>query len=287
MKPAFESLSSYQENSFIVRKFEEEAFASPYHFHPEYELTYIISGVGRRYVGTSMSDFFAGDFVLLGANLPHCWKTDTVNSKEKSRSVVVQFQECFLGNEFFEKPELMCISQLLRKSENGIQFTGKTENYRGKMLQILDEKNCFKKLLFILDLLHELSRTKTYAVLEKQKTATELSAAQQQRIHTAMAYIIDNFKTQVSLAKAASLANMTPHSFCKYFKKVTRKTFMEAVTDFRIDYASQQLIQTGDSISQISFNSGFNDVSNFHKTFKSRRKLSPLNYRTAFLKKLE
>jgi AraC-like DNA-binding protein len=79
---------------------------------------------------------------------------------------------------------------------------------------------------------------------------------------------------------------MTPHAFCRYFKRLNRKTFMEAVTDYRIDYAVRQLIHTSDSVASIAMNSGFNDISNFHKTFKSRMKLSPLSYRNTYIQKL-
>ena len=127
---------------------------------------------------------------------------------------------------------------------------------------------------------------KAYELLQQQQSQTTFSPAEQQRIHIAMAYIVENFKKEVSLNGAAAAVNMTPQSFCKYFKKLTRKTFMEAVTDYRIDYAAQQLIHTNHSISQIGFDSGFNDISNFHKTFKARMQLSPLSYRNTFLQKL-
>jgi len=287
MKPAFESLHSSGLHSFLVRQFEEKSFSAPYHFHPEYELTYILTGSGKRYVGANMNEFYPGDFVLLGANLPHCWKTEKIKGEEMSGSVVVQFQMDFLGTHFFEKPEMTLVLQLLEKSNNGLQFTGNTAMYKKKMLELLQEQNSFKKLILLLDLLHQLSLTKSYKLLEKQRIHTTFSAIEQQRIHVATAYIVEHFKKEVSLTTAASLANMTPQSFCKYFKKITRKTFMEVVTDYRIDYAAQQLIHTSHSVSQIGFDSGFNDLSHFHKTFKVRMQLSPLCYRNTFLRKLE
>src|SRR3954454_18979651 len=98
MKPAFESLSLFKQHSFLVRRFGEECFSAPYHFHPEYELTFILGGSGKRYIGANMSEFYPGDFVLLGSNLPHCWKMEQAAEQEKPGSVVVQFQKEFLGN---------------------------------------------------------------------------------------------------------------------------------------------------------------------------------------------
>jgi AraC-like DNA-binding protein len=285
MKPAFESLSSFKHQSFLVKKFGEECFSAPYHFHPEYELVFILGGSGKRYVGTNMNDFYPGDLVLLGTNLPHCWKKEQTTKEEKSGSVVVQFQKEFLGNDFFDKPEMINALQMLQKSSNGLHFIGNTTMYENKMLQLFEEKNSFKKIILFLDLLHELSFNKSYSLLEQQSQTT-LSPAEQHRIHIAMAYIVEHFKNDVSLTGAAAAVNMAPQSFCKYFKKHTRKTFMEAVTDYRVDYAAQQLIHTNQSISQIGFDSGFNDISNFHKTFRARMQLSPLSYRNTFLQKL-
>lgn len=76
MKPSLESVSSSGLNSFLVRQFEEKTFTAPYHVHPKFELTFILSGSGKRYVAATMNDFYPDDFVLLGLNLPHCWKTD-------------------------------------------------------------------------------------------------------------------------------------------------------------------------------------------------------------------
>ncbi len=284
MKASLEPLHASHLNSFLIRKFEEKVFSAPYHFHPEYELTYIVCGTGKRYVGNNMQDFYPGDFVLLGSNLPHCWKSDKMKAKQKSSSVVVQFPPDFLGDDFISKPELKQIFRLLRRSDNGVHFTGNTDTYKKKMMLLPEEENSFKRLILFLELLYDLSVTKKYACLDKQKNNTQLSDTEQQRIHAVLSYIIDHFKSEVSLAKAASVVNMAPHSFCKYFKKITRKTFIEAVTDYRIDYAARQLINTNHSISQIGFDSGFNDISNFHKTFKARMKLSPLIYRNTFLK---
>jgi AraC-like DNA-binding protein len=234
-----------------------------------------------------MNDFFPGDFVLAGSNLPHCWKIEeTIHQANSGGSIVVQFRKEFLGSDFFDKPEMTAVLQMLQKSSSGLHFTGSTEGYEKKMLQLYEEKNSFKKIIIFLDLLHELSLEKSCELLQQQQSPATFSPAEQQRIHIAMAYIVEHFKREVSLKGAAAAVNMTPQSFCKYFKKLTRKTFMEAVTDYRIDYAAQQLIHTNHSISKIGFDSGFNDISNFHKTFKTRMKLSPLSYRNTFLQKL-
>lgn len=286
MKASIENLSSSLLKSFLVRSFEEKSFTAPYHFHPEFELTLILSGSGKRYVGSKMHDFYPGDFILLGSNLPHCWKSKNTETSEISSSIVVQFKKEFLGEDFFEKPEMATVLQLLKRCDSGIRFTGNTILYKNKMQELLQEQNSFKRMILLLDLLNLLSLSKKKELLEKQKSSSIISTGEQQRLHVVMAYIVEHFKEQISLSKAAAIANMTPPAFCKYFKRITRKTFIEAVTEYRIDYAAQQLINTAHSISQISFDSGFNDLSHFHKTFKATMKLSPLCYRNEFIEKL-
>jgi AraC-like DNA-binding protein len=94
---------------------------------------------------------------------------------------------------------------------------------------------------------------------------------------------VDNFHNEISLNKAAQIIRMTPNAFCKYFKKVTRKTFMETVINYRINFAIQLLTETDKSIADVCFESGFGDISHFYKLFTSRMETSPLNYRKQFL----
>jgi len=287
MKASFESIQASEHHSFIARRFEENGFSAPYHFHPEYELTLIIQGYGKRYVGTHMNDYATGDLVLLGSNLPHCWKTAPSASNEKSISIVIQFQKYFLGKDFFSAPEAKRILQLLNNSNYGVQFTGDTLLLQQEMQKIVYEPDPFKKLLSILTILHELASASEYVLIDKQNAHPGLSINEQERIHAAMGYIVENFQNNISLKTVAALTNMTPEAFCKYFKKMSRKTFIEVVNDYRIDFAIGQLVNTEKSIVQIGFDSGFNDISNFYKTFKDRTRLSPLSYRKTFVTRVK
>lgn len=281
MKASFESIKASGHSSFVTRQFTEERFSAPYHFHPEYELTLILKGRGKRYIGTHMQDYDEGDLVLIGSNLPHCWKTTAGNSG-KSISIVVHFQKDFLGNAFFTVPEMNRILQLLNNSSRGIQFTGNTSLLQQKIKSILNEPVSFRKLLLLLEILHDLANSNNYIILDKQNESPLLPAVEKERIHAAMAYIVENFQKKISLKSVAAATNMTPEAFCKYFKKLTRKTFIEVVNDYRIDFAIGQLVKTEKAIVQIGFDSGFNDISNFYKTFKDRTGTSPLGYRKTF-----
>ncbi|MGC4233627.1 MAG: AraC family transcriptional regulator [Niabella sp.] len=286
MKPIFEVVTRSANSSFTIREFTEKRFSAPYHYHPEYELTLIVKGSGKRYVGTHMQDYQANDLMLLGVNLPHCWKTSE-QATEPSVSIVVHFGDNFLGDNIFHIPEMAKIAQLLKESSNGLYFKNKTETVKRMMQVILGESDKYRRLILLLDLLHYLATATKYTALQKKSELASLSLSDKERIHEVFAYIVDNFQHDISLDGAAAIANLSSYAFCKYFKRMTRKTFVEAVTDYRIDFAVRELINTDKSIAHICYESGFNDASNFYKTFRRRFNISPLQYRNSFKKKLD
>lgn len=285
MKPAFEAVKASMHNSFVVRKFSEKKFSAPYHYHPEFELTLIVKGSGKRYVGTHMQDYVAGDLVLLGSNVPHCWKS-SADTNSKSVSIVVHFKSDFLGKDFFQLPEMQKTAQLLNESAKGVHFKKYTDSISKNIEQLLKEDDHHQKLMLLLHLLQQLATQTKYMALQKQSQLESLSSSDKMRVQQVLGYIVDNFKESISLNEAASIANMSPTAFCKYFKRVTRKTFIETVNDYRIDFAVLELVNTDKSMAQICYDSGFNDLSNFYKTFRSKMKISPLQYRVSFDKKL-
>jgi AraC-like DNA-binding protein len=289
IKASFEIIQPLSGQSFLFRKFDNAAFDAPYHFHPEYELTYIMDGYGKRYVGSHMEDFAPGDLVLLGPNLPHCWKlVGNMDGKSKASAIVVQFDAAFLGDDFFNKDELLYIKKLFLKSASGISFHAGTRTAVNHQLQVLSkEKNNFKLLIGLLEVLQKLASTNDFVLLDQNMMVAERSVAEQERINPVFAYLVENFRQPVSLDVAAGIAHMTTNAFCKYFKKITRKTFMETIIEYRLNYAIQQLVQTDKPISDISYESGFGDVSHFYKMFKVKMGLSPLNYRKKFMHSLD
>ncbi|HEY4205412.1 MAG TPA: AraC family transcriptional regulator [Puia sp.] len=288
LKASYEVLQPAAGHSFLVKIFGERAFTAPYHFHPEYELTLITEGRGKRYVGNHMADFNAGDLVLIGPHLPHCWKLESAGKDRPpprpAGAIVIQFAPDFLGSGFFSKAELAPIHQLLQNSGCGIQFpqlpiTDIEERIRSLAVTTAD----FRRLIILLEILQELALSRNSILLDTRRITAELPPIDRERIHPIFAHLVENFRGEISLANAASVIGMTPNAFCRYFKKITRKTYMETVIEYRLNYATQQLVQTSQSISDICFDSGFSDISHFYKMFRSRMQMSPLNYRRKFM----
>jgi AraC-like DNA-binding protein/quercetin dioxygenase-like cupin family protein len=278
LKASIEVLQPAAGHSFLVKTFDESGFKAPFHFHPEYELTYIVAGVGKRYIGSHMAGYEPGDLVLLGPDLPHCWKLE--HTCTIATSIVIQFAGDCLGAGFFSSGELSAIRRLLDSSHCGIHFPHPT--VLGRMQSMADEKTDFRRLIGLLEILHELAMENEFVSLDTRGITAGLTPSERERIHPIFAWLVENFRGPVTLEKAASIAGMSPNAFCRYFKKITRVTFMDMVIQHRLDYATRQLIHTNDPISSICFDSGFGDISHFYKVFRSRMQVSPLHYRKKF-----
>jgi len=287
IKPLFESIDVVNtEKSFSVKVYEQDAFKSPYHYHPEYELTLITKGSGKRYIGNQMDNYTIGDLVFLGPNLPHCWKTEfSAENESNVSSIVVQFTNDFLGDVFFNKPEMLGIKKMLEKTRRGIVYNAAVVvAISVELNKLVEEKNSFKKLQLFLEILYKLSVTEDFNLLSRLSYIPAQSGTDLERINNVFGYIIENYRAEVSLNGVAKAACMSPNAFCKYFKKVTQKTFMEVVVEYRIHYATTQLLNTDKSVSQVCFDCGFKDTVHFISVFKLRMALSPLQYKKKFLK---
>lgn len=289
MKPKFEVLPALGSHSFLLREFDKTAFEAPYHVHPEYELTLIIRGQGMRYIGSNMSMYTDGDLVLLGSNLPHCWKLDQQNPEStNAHCIVIQFPAAFIGDGLFAGNELSGIKDLLQRSSAGLHFSGDAkEKAIRKMKTMVQTQDGFTRLMLFLEILHALSQSPGQEVFDRHAGKIAQSAGGTKKVNDVFTYLVENFRNDISLNEVAGMANMSPNAFCKYFKKMTRSTLMEKVLEYRLSYARQQLIQTDKPISHICYDSGFKDISYFNKTFKARTKFTPLNYRRKFLREME
>jgi AraC-like DNA-binding protein len=283
MKALFEQLDNHVDSSFLFRKFSLPYFDAPYHFHPEFELTLILKSSGKRFVGNNVTDFEVGDLVLLGPNLPHCWRNESIGQDHASESIVIQFKEDFLGENFFKMPETKGIRDLLEKSKSGICITGKTRDRIGREIEFLLNAPPIQRLLGLIDLLNTIANSGEYKKINSQDITYNLSDLDMRRINRVYAYVIENYTTEVHLETAAHLANMTETAFCRYFKKITKKTFLDLVTEFRVKHACQLLGTTEKQVSEICFECGFGNISHFNKQFKTVTGHSPLNYRKEFL----
>lgn len=277
MKATLEKIEPIFGNSFTIRKFTDCDNKAYWHFHPEYEIVFISNGKGKRHIGGHVSYFENGDLIFLGPNLPHFAFTEELH--EEHVEIVVQMKADFLGKEFFQRPEMQAVRQLFERAEQGISYSAETKKNIGERLQRMMEMNGFERLLELLSVLHWLSISEDYTLLNASGFAMEVSSQDHDRIETIYDYVQQNFQNEVSLDEVASRVNMTVPAFCRYFKKLTHKTFTEFVNEIRIAHACRHLGDEHLSIAAVSFDSGFNNLSHFNKQFRLITGVNPRDYR--------
>jgi AraC-like DNA-binding protein len=281
LKPVFEHIERQESNSFKTGEFSLPAFDAPWHHHPECELTYIVQSSGKRFVGDHVASFEASDLVLLGPMLPHYWKNN--DQKEEAKSIVIQFLPDFLGNEILSKPELSAVSKLIKMSSTGIQFKGLLAAEIGNKMQLLTQLKPLKALSAFLEIMDELANwnESEIQVLSSQSFNEKIDPLGNSRMNKIKSYISMNFKNEISLEDIANHFCMTREAFCRYFRNISGKTFIQYLNEFRIGYAKKLLLDSDLNIAQVCFESGFGNISNFNRQFFIYVQVSPSRYRAA------
>lgn len=251
-----------------------------WHFHPELELVYVKGGSGRRHIGNHLSYYHDGDLVLIGSMLPHSGFTNRLT--ENDSETIVQFHLDFLGQDFFKKNELADIVRLFERAQAGLSFQGKAKIEIGTRIEKLPNLDNFGRLIEILCILQDLAWAEEYTILNADGYTFEVQNADNDRINSIYNHVRENYLKSISLDEISAIANMTKPAFCRYFKRLSGKTFTHFVNEYRIVHSCKLLSEGTDSITNICYESGFNNFSHFNRLFKKITHLSPSEYRKRF-----
>jgi AraC-like DNA-binding protein len=266
----------------IVIKGDAIAINNPWHYHPEIELLFCIKGKGTNFIGNSIRTIEEGEILLLGKNLPHTRQRDKdyyhTNTDELPESIVIQFKEEFLGHEFFSVKDFNHIGELLSRASRGLKFIGNTRDEIGAKLHEIIRKRGTESILMLLSILDAMARSNEFIYLNPVNYASVAHEKSSQKINKVYHYTIENFRNSIHLEEVASLTNHSPAAFCRYFKTRTRKSYVQYLTEVRIAYACELLRDGNLDVSEVCLNSGFNNLSNFHKQFKKMVKSTPSEY---------
>ena len=258
-----------------------------WHAHEEYELHLITDTRGKAFVGDYIGDFKAGDLFLVGPNLPHNWVTDEVWTEPVAiRDMLVQFSHVSIEKLAEGFPEFSEVLKLLNLAQSGVQFEGFNPTFaRGHMESIRDNIGIERNLAFIRFLVR-LNEHAEKRVLSATKLVQAQGNTKQARISAVVDQIVENFKEDLSVAKAADMANMTQSTFSRNFQTVTGHSFLEFVNRVRIGQACGMLYASDDPILQIAQQAGFNNLANFNRHFLKVKGMTPSVYRDTARKEL-
>lgn len=282
MKPYFIDKSNLSNRSFSFEYHSLPHYLKVWHYHPELELLIQKKSTGTRFIGDNISKFEPGEVVLVGKNLPHMWLNDDIYFNDKSslsaEAHVIHFREDFAGAGFLKIPEMSSINELLKRSVQGINFLGESKAVIHQMVESLSSASDFDKIFELVKILKMLSEETDYELLSSEGFLTDFEKSDKRQLDEVYHYVMQNFQSQIKLEQIAEIVNMTASSFSRYFKRVNRKTFSQYVSEIRIGYACRLLIENEYQISRVCFESGFNNLSNFNRQFKSIMNYSPSEY---------
>ena len=282
MKPILRKIDTGHNYSFSIREDISPYLYNHWHFHPEAELTLIRRGSGMRLAGDSMEPFSDGDLVLLGGNLPHLWRSDGVYFQGAPdihiEAIAIHFMENFWGTPFLALPELKDIREMLSKAKRGIRITGATQGIVSGMMEEALKAGKVERITLLINMLSLIARSGEYTLLSGIGFSKSYDPLHTDNINVIYNYTLDHFQEEITIRQVAAVANVSPNSFCRYFKSRTMKTYWEFLLEVRIGYACKLLIEDKASISQICYSCGFNNLSNFNRQFKTITGRTPSSY---------
>lgn len=278
-RPVLENISPDFGNSLHIHNYKEPSndHIPRWHFHPEMELVFVNGGSGKRHIGDHISYYSDGDLIFIGSNVPHFGFTNRLTNHKSE--IVIQLKEDFLGPNFFDTPEMKPIKSLFQKSKHGIIFTGDTKWDLGHRMEKLLDLSPFERIVSFLEILKDMAETKDYELLHVEEVIIETKPQDTKRMDAIYQLIRKEFTRHIPLSEVAELVSMSDQAFSRYFKNKTGKTFTQFVNEYRIVHASKLLSEEHLSITNICYESGFNNFSHFNKQFKAYTGKSPSQYR--------
>ncbi|QIL74858.1 AraC family transcriptional regulator [Hymenobacter sp. HDW8] len=247
-----------------------------WHYHPEYELVYIPYGRGRRHIGQHHSQYEDGELVFIGPHVPHL--SFSYGRQNPYEQIVLQLPADWLATAFGQLPELEPIKQLFHRAQQGLSFGAQTRARVAPLLQQMLTQPAFPRLLSVLQLFQHLTQAPDVEVLHADRGGLGQQGKEKDRLSFIYRYVQEHYAEPIEVSEVAELAHLTVPAFCRYFKKMTGQTLTAFVQDYRISQACLLLLEDR-PITEVSFASGFNNLSHFNKTFRRLIGQSPTAYR--------
>lgn len=289
MKKIMHEQIDFPGQSTIRLKWGEIPFLTyPWHYHSEYEILYLIESTGTRFVADHIEPFGPGDLVMVAGDLPHYWRNDEEyylpGTGLKAKRFVIQFPGDFMQPVINTYPEFLTIKNLLLRSEKGIRFLPPQNDEIGQMLLELRDISGFRQIMRFLEILHYMAQNTNYKLLASDAYQPGRHEIFDNRLEKVIRFLTHNYQTQVRLEEVAQIAGMHPTAFCRYFKDKTGKQVSTYLNELRIGFACRLLINGAMQVSQICYETGFNNLSNFNRTFRKITGMTPTQYQEEMMK---
>lgn len=280
MEAKFKKIINPADSSFIVRT-DHLPLKNLWHYHPECEMLFFLDAKGTRFIGDSIENINTGEIVLLGQNLPHVIHRDReyyeTHQDITPTMIVIQFDKDFLGTDIWNKNEFFHIAELLNKASRGLRFSGEITKLVSAMILKMAEQKGVRKIMTLLCILEELAHSQQINYISSCGFLKHYEETNE-KINKVYEYTINNFREDISLEKISGLVYLSQSAFCRYFKNCTAKTYSQFLAEVRIGYACKLLLQEKLNISEICYECGYKNLSNFNRHFKEIMRITPSEY---------
>jgi len=272
-----------QSDCFTLFSRIKSEFDFPLHYHEEFELNFIQNAKNaKRVIGDHIEEIDELELVLVGSNLQHAWFTHHCKGRE-IREITIQFHKDLFDDKLLRRNQLSFIRTMLEKSLRGILFSKETTQQLAPRIMELNQMQGFDSVLELMSILHDLSISRNMRILSDASfNNTEQYNYNSRRIEKTLEYMNHNFDKPITLNEVSRLANMSDAAFSRFFKQRTGNTFIDSLTEIRLGHASRMLIDTTQSIAEVAYHCGFNNISNFNRIFKKKKSCTPKDFRESF-----
>lgn len=274
----------FDQKKIWVKKVNKPHFDHPFHFHPLCELTWIEKGHGKLIIGDYVGNFSEGELIMEGTGLPHLWKCDPDFYAEKklllTRAFAIYFPSTLIPK---LTDEVDCVSRykkLLIQAERGLCFYGQTKKEIIDKIDKIITTDGLERLGYFLQVIHIITMSNEFKCLASISYKNNYNELDIERFNKVYQFLLKNFSRDISLSEVSATCNMTPNSFCRFFKIKTQKTFTQFLNELRIGHACKLLQDENKSVMNICYESGYNSPVNFFKFFKKITQKTPGEYRT-------
>lgn len=279
MKPFVEKLPLSESESFVAETHRTPLFEVAWHQHVEYELILFTEGEGAAYVGNYVGAFKTGDVFFLGSNLPHTFQK--IDKELVTSAVVVQFKKEFWGEGLLALPESRRIADLFERAANGLRIHDSLKRELAPKIRAMEHAVRFKRISLLLECIDLIAESTSYTMLSTQDT-TQFVRHEKNRIDKVFQYTFDRFMEPITLTQVARLAEMSAPAFCSYFKRTTKKRYIDFLNEVRVGHACRMLMDSQKTVESIAYESGYNTVTHFNRQFMRVKNNTPSAYRKIF-----
>lgn len=283
MKELLEEIKLNPDESFFIGIFQDHIDKTHWHYHQEYELSFITEGSGKRIVGDSIEEFNPGDLIFIGPRIPHVWFSEEKHKRQHSgrslESVYMLFNQDILPEALIGLPEFINIRRAMSLAERGLRISGDTLNEVSRIMLQLPYMDRMKRLMLFYEIMDHIGRSSAHTFLASKDYIKNKFTNTNTRVNRIHEFLMKNYQEEIDLAEVAEVAHMAPASVCRFFKQATGLTIFEYLNKIKIDYSCKLLLNTDLNILDISMDCGFNNLSHFNKQFKKFMGKTPTEFR--------